>query len=561
MKDNKVFSHDIIIIGAGLAGLRAALEASKSTNVAVVTKVHPLRSHSISAQGGINASLSIDDSWENHAKDTIKGGDYLADQDAVEVLCKEAPDRIEEMEKWGTLFSRTNNGKIAQRPFGGASYPRTCYASDRTGHNLLHTLYEQTLRQGVIFYEEFIVTSLIINENTCSGIIAINLVNGDLVTFKSKAVILATGGYGRVYNNSTNALINTGDGMALAYRHNIPLKDMEFVQFHPTTLYGSNILISEACRGEGGILFNNEGKRFMENYAPELMELAPRDIVARAIETEINEGRGFKNEYVSLDITHLGKDKIMERLPQIHDIALHFAGIDSTLEPIPVQPGQHYSMGGIPTDIDGRTSISGLYAAGECACVSVHGANRLGGNSLLETIVFGRRAGVAVALDLKEMDFKEWPLEIYKNEKLRIDRLISAEGKERIIPLRKELGRLMTEKVGIFRNEKGLLDARNKIRTIKKRYNDISIQDKGNVFNTELALALELGNLIDLAEVIVVSALARKESRGSHFRLDYPKRNDNEWLHHTLAQFLEDNIRLKFKRVKITRFKPEERIY
>jgi succinate dehydrogenase / fumarate reductase flavoprotein subunit len=561
MKDNKVFSHDIIIIGAGLAGLRAALEASKSTNVAVVTKVHPLRSHSISAQGGINASLSIDDSWENHAKDTIKGGDYLADQDAVEVLCKEAPDRIEEMEKWGTLFSRTNNGKIAQRPFGGASYPRTCYASDRTGHNLLHTLYEQTLRQGVIFYEEFIVTSLIINENTCSGIIAINLVNGDLVTFKSKAVILATGGYGRVYNNSTNALINTGDGMALAYRHNIPLKDMEFVQFHPTTLYGSNILISEACRGEGGILFNNEGKRFMENYAPELMELAPRDIVARAIETEINEGRGFKNEYVSLDITHLGKDKIMERLPQIHDIALHFAGIDSTLEPIPVQPGQHYSMGGIPTDIDGRTSISGLYAAGECACVSVHGANRLGGNSLLETIVFGRRAGVAVALDLKEMDFKEWPLEIYKNEKLRIDRLISAEGKERIIPLRKELGRLMTEKVGIFRNEKGLLDARNKIRTIKKRYNDISIQDKGNVFNTELALALELGNLIDLAEVIVVSALARKESRGSHFRLDYPKRNDNEWLHHTLAQFLEDNIRLKFKRVKITRFKPEERVY
>jgi succinate dehydrogenase / fumarate reductase flavoprotein subunit len=561
MKDNKVFSHDTIIIGAGLAGLRAALEACKSTNVAVVTKVHPLRSHSISAQGGINASLSVDDSWENHAKDTIKGGDYLADQDAVEVLCKEAPDRIEEMEKWGTLFSRTKNGKIAQRPFGGASYPRTCYASDRTGHNLLHTLYEQTLRRGVVFYEEFIVTSLIINENTCSGIIAINLVNGDLVTFKSKAVILATGGYGRVYNNSTNALINTGDGMALAYRHNIPLKDMEFVQFHPTTLYGSNILISEACRGEGGILFNNEGKRFMENYAPELMELAPRDIIARAIETEINEGRGFENEYVSLDITHLGKDKIMERLPQIHEIALHFAGIDSTLEPIPVQPGQHYSMGGISTDIEGRTSISGLYAAGECACVSVHGANRLGGNSLLETIVFGRRAGFAVAMDLKEMDFKELPLEIYKNEKLRIDRLIGAEGKERIIPLKKELCKLMTEKVGIFRNKKGLLSARNKIRTIKKRYKDISIQDKGSVFNTELALALELGNLIDLAEVIVVSALARKESRGSHYRLDYPKRNDNEWLNHTLAQFSEDNIRLKFKRVKITRFKPEERVY
>ncbi|MBS3782510.1 MAG: FAD-binding protein, partial [Candidatus Thermoplasmatota archaeon] len=405
-----MYEHEVIVVGGGLSGLRAALAAGKKgADVAVLSKVHPLRSHSVAAQGGINASLgnvleAENDSWEDHAFDTVKGSDYLADQNAVEVMCKEAPDVVLELEHMGTVFSRLEDGKIAQRPFGGAGVPRTCYAADRTGHNLLNTLFEQTVAESLDFYNEFFVTSLVTRNQEIQGLIAWDIENGKLVGFSSDVVVLATGGYGRIYNRSTNALINTGDGALLAYEAGVPLEDMEFIQFHPTTLYGSNILITEGARGEGGHLKNKEGERFMKDYAPEAMELAPRDIVARAIITEAEEGRAFEDEYIHLDLRHLGKEKIDERLPGIRQIARDFAGVDPVEEPIPVQPGQHYSMGGIDVDIDGKTEIDGLYAVGECACVSVHGANRLGGNSLLETVVFGRRAGKEIGETLKKKE-------------------------------------------------------------------------------------------------------------------------------------------------------------
>jgi len=394
-----MIEHDIIVIGGGLAGLRAAIEAKKKgADVAIISKVYPIRSHSGAAQGGINASLGLDDSWESHALDTVKGSDYLADQDTVEILCREAPERVIEMENWGTNFSRTDDGNIAQRPFGGAGFPRTCYAGDRTGHDLLHTLYEQVLRAGIRIYSEWLVTRLIVDKDSCAGFVAMNTADSKLESFRSKATILATGGYGRIYQRSTNAIINRGFGISLAYTAGVPLQDMEFVQFHPTTLLGTNILITEGARGEGGYLYNKDHERFMENYAANAMELAPRDIVARAIQTEIDEGRGFPGGYVQLDITHLGKKTINERLPGIRQIAIDFAGVDPVNEPIPVQPGQHYSMGGVSSNRDGQTPVKGLYAVGECACISVHGANRLGGNSLLDTVVFGKRAG-AVASD------------------------------------------------------------------------------------------------------------------------------------------------------------------
>lgn len=556
-------AHDVVIVGAGLAGLRAAIEASEKADAAVLSKVHPLRSHSVAAQGGINAALGEDDSWERHAYDTVKGSDYLADQDAVEVLCREAPDRVIEAEHWGALFSRNPDGRIAQRPFGGSDYPRTCYAADRTGHSLLHTLYEQCLSRDVAFYEEYIATSLMTAENgeRCIGVLALNLADGEVRAFRAKAVVLATGGYGRVYLKSTNALINTGDGMALALRAGIPLKDMEFVQFHPTTLYGTNILISEACRGEGGVLLNKDGERFMGRYAPNRMELAPRDIVARAIETEIMEGRGFPGGYVKLDITHLGEEKIRDRLPQIREISLYFAGIDPVEKPIPVQPGQHYSMGGVPTDLDGRTPLPGLYAAGECACVSVHGANRLGGNSLLETLVFGRRAGRAAAEEVAGMSLPRSPARSLEEEENRIHGFMRGRGGERVHRLRKRLCDMMTSRAGVFRDEAGLRQALGAVRRLKERFRRASIQDTGTAFNTELSLALELGNLLDLAEVIVASALARKESRGSHYRVDYPGRDDEKWLRHTLAGIVRGRVELGYEAVRITMFKPGRRAY
>lgn len=565
----EILSHDLLIIGGGLAGLRAAIEAKKAGgDVAVLSKVHPLRSHSVAAQGGVNAALDnvpapVPDSWMNHAFDTIKGSDYLADQDAVEVMCREGIERVMEMERWGTLFSRTGDGRIAQRPFGGAGFPRTCYAADRTGHNLLHTLYEQVIGLNIPVYEEWYILSLVIDEGRCLGILACPLLEGKIVPIQAKATIMATGGYGRLYLRSTNAIINTGRGCSLAYRAGVPLEDMEFVQFHPTSLHGTNILITEGARGEGGYLTNANGERFMSRYAPHLMELGPRDIVARAIQTEIDEGRGFEGEYVHLDLRHLGREKIMDRLPGIRQIAIDFAGIDPISDPIPIQPAQHYSMGGIPTNIDGETPLSGLYAAGECACVSVHGANRLGGNSLLETLVFGKRAGekAASSIDRGHKDATAIFKQTCNQFKSYLNEILKREPKELCFKLRDELKALMTYQVGIFRKESSLQSARAKVRDLKERLNQVGIKQKTFHFNHELIQYFELEGMLDIAEAIIEGALARKESRGSHFRIDFPKRDDEHWLRHTFAYKTPDGPKLEYKPVTLTSTSPQQREY
>jgi succinate dehydrogenase / fumarate reductase, flavoprotein subunit len=571
-KENAVdlLSHDILVIGGGLAGLRAAIEAKRAgRDVAILSKVHPLRSHSLAAQGGINAALGNApapalDTWQNHAFDTVKGSDYLADQDAVEVMCREGINRVIEMDHWGTLFSRTVDGRIAQRPFGGGGFPRTCYAADRTGHNLLHALYEQMTGLRIPVYEEWYALSLVIDEGRCLGILALHFFEGKIMPIRAKAVILATGGYGRVYLRSTNALINTGSGCYLAYQAGAPLKDIEFVQFHPTSLFGTNILITEAARGEGGYLFNAKGERFMERYAPKLMELGPRDIVARGIQTEIDQGRGFEGEYVHLDLRHLGKETIVDRLPGIRQIAIDFAGVDPVSDPIPVQPAQHYSMGGIDTNVDGETSLSGLFAAGECACVSVHGANRLGGNSLLDTLVFGARAGKKASQTV-ETEKQNLGTNIFQDRlkrcQTRLGEIIERKGEEPCFLIRDEMKALMTSHAGIFRKEEDLVAARDKIRDLKKRLGKVGIKQKGLAFNHELVQYLDLEGMVQLAEVIVEGALARKESRGSHFRLDYPDRDDANWLRHTLALQTPEGPKLSYKDVKITSYPPKERTY
>jgi len=566
----EILSHDILVIGGGLAGLRAAIEAKQSgREVVILSKVHPLRSHSVAAQGGINAALGnaptpVKDTWENHAHDTIQGSDYLADQDSVEVMCQEAIERVIEMEHWGTPFSRTENGKIAQRPFGGAGFPRTCYSADRTGHNLLHVLYEQVTGLRIPVYEEWYALSLVVEDGRCAGVLALHLFAGKIVPIYAKAVLLATGGYGRIYLRSTNAVINTGSGCFLAYHAGLPLEDMEFVQFHPTSLYGTNILITEAARGEGGFLFNTKGERFMERYAPKLMELGPRDIVARAIQTEINEGRGFEGEFLHLDLRHLGREKILDRLPGIHQIAMDFAGIDPVLEPIPIQPAQHYSMGGIPTNVDGETLLPGLFAAGECACVSVHGANRLGGNSLLEAVVFGARAGRKAAQKAKtdkrgpnQTLFQEC-LKRYQSE---LEDIFKRKREEPCFQLRDEMKSIMTYQVGIFRKESDLQKAIERIKELKKRLQKVGMKQRTLPFNYEFIKYWELEGMLDLAEVIVEGALARKESRGSHFRLDYPERDDRNWLRHTLAFKTPEGVKLDYKEVTITSHPPKERRY
>jgi succinate dehydrogenase / fumarate reductase flavoprotein subunit len=563
-------SHDILIVGGGLAGLRAAIEAKRSgCDVAVLSKVHPLRSHSVAAQGGINAAFGnvpapVKDSWENHAFDTVKGSDYLADQDAVEVMCREGIDRVLEMEHWGTLFSRTEAGKIAQRPFGGAGFPRTAYAADRTGHNLLHTLYEQAVGLQIPVYEEWYALSLVVEEGRCAGLLALDLFKGRIVPIQAKATLLATGGYGRIYLRSTNAVINTGQGCYLAFEAGVPLEDMEFVQFHPTSLYGTNILITEGARGEGGYLFNARGERFMERYAPKLMELGPRDIVARSIQTEIDQGRGFEDEYVHLDLRHLGREKIIDRLPGIRQIAMDFAGIDPILEPIPIQPAQHYSMGGIPTNVDGETILPGLFAAGECACVSVHGANRLGGNSLLETIVFGARSGGAAARQVRAKGkhlAQTFLRERLKAFESRLGELFGRRDGEPCFRLRDEMKATMTSQVGIFRKESDLLSAREKVKGLKERSGRIGIKQKNLAFNNELIQYLELEGMLHVAEAIVEGALAREESRGSHFRMDFPRRDDEHWLCHTFAYKAPEGPRLDYKPVTITDYQPKERTY
>ena len=455
--------YDVLIIGAGLAGLRAAVGISQKYDTAVLTKVHPVRSHSIAAQGGMNAALanaegSKDDTTEKHTFDTIKGSDYLADQTAVKVMCEQAPGLVYELEHFGCPWSRMEDGRIAQRPFGGAGYPRCCYAADRSGHMVLHTLYEKAVELGVMVHEEWLALSLAVSNDQVHGVVAMEVATGKLEAFASKAVVIATGGYGRIFSRSSNALINTGSGISLAYVAGAPIEDMEFVQFHPTTLYGTNILMSEGARGEGGYLINNKGERFMEKYAPSAMELAPRDIVARSIQTEINEGRGFKDEYVHLDLRHLGRDKIMERLPGIREIAIDFAGIEPVDEPIPVQPGQHYSMGGIDTDVNGATKIKGLYAAGECACVSVHGANRLGGNSLLDTTVFGKLVGDAIPEYLEsgavDIDSNVLQAELKRQEET-VQKIISrCNTGETVGGILSEMRETVFHKCGVFREKK-----------------------------------------------------------------------------------------------------------
>jgi len=586
-------AHDIVIIGGGLAGLRAAIEAHDAgRDVAVISKVHPLRSHSVAAQGGINAALGNapggeQDRWEDHAFDTVKGSDYLADQDAVEILCREAPAAVFELEHMGTVFSRLPDGRIAQRPFGGAGFPRTCYAADRTGHNLLHTLYQQLAARGIEVYEEFFVTALVNDGGRCNGCVALDIATGELHGFAARAVLLATGGYGRLFARSTNAVINTGDGAALAFSAGIALEDMEFVQFHPTTLSRTNILISEGARGEGGVLVNVRGERFMRDYAARSMELAPRDIVARAIQTEIDAGRGFSardmtetlrelrivsqagapsrgdDDYVLLDLTHLGADRIKERLPGIRQIAVDFAGIDPTDKPIPVQPGQHYSMGGVATDNDGATSLPGLYAAGESACVSVHGANRLGGNSLLETLVFGRRAGKAMA---QHSGQKEPPdrgsVEAKLGaEKERVTHLLGRDGSSRTAPVRRELQSTMFRDFGIFRDGQQMSRGLDRLAGLREEAGRASLSSREPRFNFGLVAALELQAMTLIAEPVALAALAREESRGSHARTDFPKRDDSRFLQHTVARLVNGKTVLEQKPVTVTRFPVKERTY
>jgi succinate dehydrogenase flavoprotein subunit len=548
-----VRNHDILIVGAGLAGIRAAVAAGPGLDVAIVSKVHPVRSHSVAAQGGINAALHPNDSWEAHAFDTTKGSGYLGDQDAIEVMCQEGPADILELERLGAVFSRNEQGQIAQRPFGGAGYPRTCYAADRTGHAMLHVMYEQLLKKGVFVYEEWYVHSLIVEDKVCKGIVAMDVQRGELHAIGAKAVIFATGGYGRVYSSSTNAAINTGDGMSMAFRAGAPLMDMEFVQFHPTTLRDTGILITEGARGEGGYLLNTLGERFMTRYDPQRMELATRDFVSRCEQQELEEGRGVDG-CVLLDLRHLGRKKILERLPQIRELAISFVGVDPIESPIPVRPGAHYSMGGIRTNAWCETELAGFYAAGECACVSVHGANRLGGNSLLETIVFGRRAGLRATDYARRIKPSPVSPAALRPVQEKIDRLLKRTSGERIGPLREEVGAAMTEHLGIFRTRERMEGALKKIREVRKRYESIYLEDRGKIFNAELTNALELGSLIDLAETIVVGAIGREESRGSHYRQDFPNRNDAQWLKHTLIYASDSGPRIDFAPVTITRF-------
>jgi succinate dehydrogenase / fumarate reductase flavoprotein subunit len=567
-----MITHDILIVGGGLTGLRAAVGLCDKYDVGLISKVYPLRSHSIAAQGGINAALtnnpeSRDDSWEKHAFDTVKGSDYLGDQNAIEIMCREAPGIVYEMEHWGCPFSRFSDGTIAQRPFGGGGYPRTCYSADVTGHSLLNTLYERAVCKNVKIYPELFVTGLCVENGQCHGVIVLDIHSGELIPVRAKITVFGTGGYGRVYRNSTNALINTGSGIGMAYKAGVGLKDMEFVQFHPTTLIGTNILMTEGCRGEGGYLFNNKGERFMKDYVPTAMELAPRDIVSRCIQTEINEGRGFDHplgKYIQLDLRHLGEKKILERLPGIRSICIDFIGIDPVKEPIPIMPSQHYSMGGIDVNEKGSSEIKGFYAAGECACVSVHGANRLGGNSLLDTIVFGKLAALAIDKELSGHDLKpeeKYLLKLKEDVEKKINRLTKPGG-ERPYKLAADLGSVMSEKVGIFRTKDELAQALDEVTKIKERYKNVSVSSTDKHMNYELHNALELDYMLEVAHTIVWGALLRQESRGAHFRRDFDARDDKNWLLHTIAHKGKDSEPvISYKDVIITRYQPMERKY
>jgi len=566
--------HEMIVVGGGLSGLRAAIEAKMAgIDVAILSQVHPARSHSGAAQGGINAALAndpagADDTWEKHAFDTVKGGDYLGDQDAIMQMTKDAIEVIYEMDHWGCPFSRYEDGRIAQRPFGGAGFPRTCYGADKTGHYLLQTLVEQAYRHKVKFYVDQYVARLIVNDGKCEGVVSYDMVRGGFESFSANAVVIATGGAGRTYINSTNAVINTGGGMAMAYHAGVPLKDMEFIQFHPTGLFSTNILMTEAARGEGGYLVNGLGERFMEKYAPKSMELAPRDITARSIQTEINEGRGIDGKpYVYLDLRHLGAEKILERLPGIRDLAIHFEGVDPIEEPIPIVPSQHYTMGGIDTDVNGASPMPGLFAAGECACVSVHGANRLGGNSLLETIVFGRRSGAEASRYLSLLGAKRTSPRVADNSVLAMENTVKElgerEGSEDAYAIRAEMTSIMKEHFGVFRDGPTMQPGYDKLVSLKERLGRAGLRYTGSVFNLDMIRTVELEGMLDVALAIGAGALARTESRGAHFRTDYNTRDDVNWLKHTLAFYQPGAAgpRLDSKPVRLGTFEPQERKY
>jgi len=556
--------HDVLVVGAGCAGMRAAIEAHDAgADVALISKIHPVRSHSGAAEGGINAALgnASEDDPEKHAFDTVKGFDYLGDQDAIEILCQEAPDDVYQLEHWGAVFSRTEDGRIAQRPFGAAGEPRTAYAADITGHVLVHVLYEQVMKRDLQVYEEFFVWKLVLNEDRCQGVIAWNLLDGGLASIGAKTVIIATGGAGRLYTGTTNAYACTGDGMALALRAGVALEDMEMMQFHPTTLAPTGVLITEGCRGEGAYLLNSEGERFLERYAPNAMELASRDVISRAEQTEIDERRGVDGN-VLLDLRHLGAEKILERLHGTRELSMVFAGVDPIYEPIPVRPGAHYHMGGVDTDVWGRTSLEGLYAAGECACVSVHGANRLGGNALMETITFGKRAGAHAADWALSHTTVEVPPAVEADATQELRQLLDRDEGERPWSIRNELAETMHENFGVFRREDQMREQGEIVSGLRERYEHIVVDDKGDVFNNDLTQALELGFLLELAQCMVVCGLARKESRGAHARpYDYPDRDDENYLRHTLVRWIADAPVLDWKPVKMTKWQPMERTY
>ncbi|MFC6785799.1 FAD-binding protein [Halobaculum halobium] len=615
-----MYEHDVIVVGAGGAGLRAAIAAQEEgADVAIVSKLHPVRSHTGAAEGGINAALREGDSWEDHAYDTMKGSDYLGDAPAIETLCTDSPKEVIQLEHWGMAFSREEDGRVSQRPFGGLSFPRTTYAGAETGHQLLHTMYEQLVKRGITVYDEWYVSDLAVTDEerpedrTCHGVVAYDIQSGELSGFRAtEGVILATGGLGQVFSHTTNAVANTGDGVAMAYRAGVPIEDMEFIQFHPTSLPSTGVLISEGVRGEGGILYNAEGERFMfeYGYASNDGELASRDVVARAELSEVGEGRGIDDEYVHLDMRHLGEERITDRLENILHLAKDFEGVDGLEEPMPVKPGQHYAMGGIETDENGETCVGGLYAAGECACASVHGSNRLGGNALPELIVFGKRAGAHAAgkdlgtaeietgqrgeYELGEVDTPVQPGEVepaggdavadggvaaetgsgnghniveraVTRERERVQSLMEKDEGLQHAEIRSDVQESMTEYVNVFREEDGLKQALEDIAEARERYQDVFVKDPSRTFNTDLIQTLETRNILDLAEAITLGALARDEFRGAHWRAEHQERRDEEWLKHTMLSWNDGTPELWYKPVILEgedkKYEPKIRSY
>ncbi len=566
--------HQVIIVGGGLAGMRAAQKAQElGIDVAMISKIFPTRSHSAAAQGGVQAAVSEDDSWESHAYDTVKGSDYLGDQDAIEILCSEAPDDIYSLERMGVVFNRTEEGKIDARAFGGTSVKRTCYVADQTGQVLLHVMWEQLIKSGLKVYSEWFVMDLIIEDNKVAGCVAMEIPTGKIEVFRSKSLILATGGIGQVYSPTTNGLVVTADGQALAYKAGATLMDMEMVQHHPTTMQANGVLLTEGARGEGAYLLNSKGERFMEKYAPNMKELASRDVVSRAETMEIREGRGVDG-CVFLDLRHLGRDLIMSKLGQIYELSRDYANTNILEAPVPIQPGHHYIMGGIKTDVDGRTwdvsgqnrwqGVEGLFAAGECANVSVHGGNRLGGNSLLDTIVFGRRSGQGSSEYAKSTDWvnTDESLAIRDAENKIKEIFARPAGGLRTANLRSEMGNAMNEGIAVFRNEEGMKKTLDSVRSVRERFPKISVDNKGKIFNTDLFFVLELEFMLDVAEVIAIGAIERKESRGAHAREDYPDRNDKEYLKHTVVNLDKNGEpKLNYIPVTMTQWEPQVRTY